>query len=148
VPTLFGRNLVPNSFNEKSPLKHKCHWDVSGSYPGLFNYGRICWLRAPPAQQPFSALNPARMKVVSVDALPEQLAYVEKGIVRKFSAAGLKKVKSAKTKWGDYPVLSLTGERPDGSPVFVAWIGINSTHTTSEGLPATVSASSSFGEML
>ena len=50
----------------------------------------------------------------------------EKNIVANYSAAGLKKVKSAKTKWGDYPVLSLTGERPDGSPVFVAWVGINS----------------------
>ena len=42
------------------------------------------------------------------------------------SAFGFKKVKSAKTKWATYPVLSLTGERPDGSPFFVAWIGINS----------------------
>jgi len=50
----------------------------------------------------------------------------EKNIVANYSAAGLKKVKSAKTKWGDYPVLSLTGERPDDSPVFVAWVGINS----------------------
>lgn len=50
----------------------------------------------------------------------------EKDIVANYSAAGLRKVKSAKTKWGNYPVLSLTGERPDGSPVFVAWIGINS----------------------
>jgi len=50
----------------------------------------------------------------------------EKNIVANYSAAGLKKVKSGKTKWGSYPVLSLTGERPDGSPVFVAWIGINS----------------------
>ena len=50
----------------------------------------------------------------------------EKNIVANYSTAGLKKVKSAKTKWGAYPVLSLTGERPDGSPVFVAWIGINS----------------------
>ena len=50
----------------------------------------------------------------------------EKNIVANFSVAGLKKVKSSKTKWGVYPVLSLTGERPDGSPVFVAWVGINS----------------------
>jgi hypothetical protein len=50
----------------------------------------------------------------------------EKNIESNSANAGLKKVKSAKTKWGDYPVLSLTGERPDGSPVFVAWLGINS----------------------
>ncbi len=50
----------------------------------------------------------------------------EKDIVANYFAAGLKEVKSGKAKWGSYPVLSLTGERPDGSPVFVAWIGINS----------------------
>jgi hypothetical protein len=50
----------------------------------------------------------------------------ERDIVKNYSAAGLKKVKSSKIKWGNYPVLTLTGERPDGSPVFVAWIGINS----------------------
>lgn len=50
----------------------------------------------------------------------------EKDLVANFTALGLKKVKSDKTKWGAYPVLSLTGERPDGSPVFVAWVGINS----------------------
>ncbi len=50
----------------------------------------------------------------------------EKNIEANFSKMGLKKVKSSKSKWGDYPVLSLTGERPDNSPVFVAWVGINS----------------------
>ena len=50
----------------------------------------------------------------------------EKDLVVTLSGLGLKKVKSAKTKWGAYPVLSMTGERPDGSPAFAAWIGINS----------------------
>ena len=50
----------------------------------------------------------------------------EKNIEANFTKMGLKKVKSAKTKWGDYPVLSVTGERSDGTPVFVAWMGFNS----------------------
>lgn len=50
----------------------------------------------------------------------------EKNIEANYTKAGLRKVQSAKTKWGSYPVLSLTGERPDGSPVFVTWLGINS----------------------
>jgi len=50
----------------------------------------------------------------------------EKNIVANYSGAGLKNVKSTKTKWGSYPVLTLTGDRPDGSPIFVAWVGINS----------------------
>lgn len=50
----------------------------------------------------------------------------EKDLEANFQMMGVKHAKSARTKWGDYPVLSLTGERPDGSPVFVAWMGFNS----------------------
>jgi hypothetical protein len=50
----------------------------------------------------------------------------EKELETTFTGLGMQKVKSKKLKWGDYPVLSLTGERPNGSPVYVAWIGINS----------------------
>lgn len=50
----------------------------------------------------------------------------ERNLDSNYRAAGLKNVKSAKTKWGPYPVLSLTGDRPDGVPFFIAWIGINS----------------------
>ncbi|HSH93891.1 MAG TPA: hypothetical protein VK968_07080 [Roseimicrobium sp.] len=50
----------------------------------------------------------------------------EANIVRALKAVGAKKMKSTKTKWGKYPVMSVTGERPDGSPIFSAWIGINS----------------------
>jgi hypothetical protein len=51
---------------------------------------------------------------------------IEKDLVANLTSSGTKKVKSSKSKWGDYPVLSVAGERPDGSPVFVAWVGINS----------------------
>ena len=51
---------------------------------------------------------------------------IEKDLVKNFASAGVRNVQSKKTKWGDYPVLSLTGERPNGSAVFIAWIGINS----------------------
>lgn len=50
----------------------------------------------------------------------------EKDLEATFGKLGVKGVKVAKRKWGDYPVLSVTGERPDGSPVFAAWVGINS----------------------
>ncbi|MDB6054509.1 MAG: hypothetical protein JWN25_2032 [Verrucomicrobiales bacterium] len=39
--------------------------------------------------------------------------------------AGMKQVKTARTKWGSYPVLLLTGERPDGSNINIAWVGLN-----------------------
>ena len=51
----------------------------------------------------------------------------EKDLEAKSAAAGLKKAKVTKTKWGDYPVLSMTFENPlDGATMFVAWVGVNS----------------------
>lgn len=51
----------------------------------------------------------------------------EKDLAAKSSATGLKKVKTAKTEWGEYPVLSMTFENPlDGATMFVAWVGLNS----------------------
>jgi hypothetical protein len=41
----------------------------------------------------------------------------------------LKKVKMRKTKWGAYPVISMTGEISEG-PVFIAWLGVNSPNET------------------
>lgn len=50
----------------------------------------------------------------------------EKDLEANSKASGLKKVKTAKTKWGDYPVLSMTFENPlDGATMFVAWVGAN-----------------------
>lgn len=49
----------------------------------------------------------------------------EKDIVEAWTSLGMKHVKITKTKWGDYPVLAATGERPDGSTFYVAWVGIN-----------------------
>jgi hypothetical protein len=50
----------------------------------------------------------------------------EKDLEAKSKASGLKKVKVAKTKWGSYPVLSMTYENHlDGATMFVAWVGAN-----------------------
>ena len=52
----------------------------------------------------------------------------EKDLAAKTKAAGVKKVKVTKTKWGTYPVLSMTFENPlDGATMFAAWVGANST---------------------
>lgn len=51
---------------------------------------------------------------------------IEKDLAKNVGSLGLKNAKTKKSKWGKYPVLSLTGERPNGTPVFIAWIGINS----------------------
>ncbi len=40
-----------------------------------------------------------------------------------FAKVGVKNYKKAKHKWGPYPVLSVSGERPNGSTFFSAWIG-------------------------
>ncbi len=51
----------------------------------------------------------------------------EKDLEAKLSATGVKKVKTAKTKWGEYPVLNMIFENPrDGATMFVAWVGLNS----------------------
>jgi hypothetical protein len=50
----------------------------------------------------------------------------EKDLEAKSKTAGLKNVKVNKTKWGNYPVLSMTFENPlDGAQMFVAWVGAN-----------------------
>jgi hypothetical protein len=50
----------------------------------------------------------------------------EKDLEAKSKASGLKNVRVAKTKWGDYPVLSMRFENPlDGASMFVAWVGAN-----------------------
>ena len=41
-------------------------------------------------------------------------------------AVGAKNVSTKKLHWGTYPVLEFTGDRPNGSPFFTAWVGINS----------------------
>ena len=50
----------------------------------------------------------------------------EKDLEAKAKVSGLKKLKVTKTKWGNYPVLSMTFENPlDGATMFVAWVGAN-----------------------
>ena len=50
----------------------------------------------------------------------------EKALEAKSKAAGLTNVRISKTKWGNYPVLSMTFENPlDGARMFVAWVGAN-----------------------
>jgi len=50
----------------------------------------------------------------------------EQDLEAKSKASGLKNVKVAKSKWGNYPVLSMTFENPlDGATMFVAWVGAN-----------------------
>lgn len=50
----------------------------------------------------------------------------EKNLVGQCRSLGLKNLKTAKNKWGAYPVFSVTGNRSDGSTFYMAWIGINS----------------------
>ena len=45
---------------------------------------------------------------------------IEKDLEASLSRMGMKNVKTRKVNWGKYPVLSVTGERPDGSPAFFA----------------------------
>ena len=39
---------------------------------------------------------------------------------------GLQNVSKKKMHWGPYPVLTFSGDRPNGSVFFMAWVGINS----------------------
>lgn len=43
-------------------------------------------------------------------------------------AIGLQNFKSEKLQWGDYPVLAIEGELPDGRTFRVCWIGLNSPY--------------------
>ena len=49
----------------------------------------------------------------------------EKGLEKTLESMGMKEVKTRKLKWGDYPVLTMTAIRPDGTRAFTAWMGIN-----------------------
>jgi hypothetical protein len=68
---------------------------------------------------------------VTITPLVRQIAGTEqfpneKDLETKSMVSGLKKVKVAKTKWGNYPVLSMTFENPlDHATMFVAWVGAN-----------------------
>lgn len=49
----------------------------------------------------------------------------EAGLKEAMVDFGFHDVDILKYQWGAYPVLSATGTRPNGSPFFVAWVGIN-----------------------
>ena len=49
----------------------------------------------------------------------------EKDLEKKLESMGMKDVRTNKRKWGDYPVLTMTALRPDGTRAFTAWVGIN-----------------------
>lgn len=49
----------------------------------------------------------------------------EKGLEKTLESMGMKEVKTRKLKWGDYPVLTMTALRPDGTRALSAWVGIN-----------------------
>lgn len=49
----------------------------------------------------------------------------EKDLEKTLKSMGMKEVLTTKLKWGDYPVLTMTALRPDGTRAFTAWVGIN-----------------------
>jgi hypothetical protein len=49
-PTGWGCKSASPSSTQPSLLKHRRRWGVSWLPPGLFNYGRICWIRFVPQQ--------------------------------------------------------------------------------------------------
>jgi len=49
----------------------------------------------------------------------------EKEMEQGLAKSGIKNVKLRKLAWGDYPLLELTGTRPDGSVVRIVWVGLN-----------------------
>ena len=51
---------------------------------------------------------------------------LEKEIEQEFRRLGVKNLKMEKIKWGNYPVLSVEGLRPDGTSMHTAWVGLNS----------------------
>jgi hypothetical protein len=51
---------------------------------------------------------------------------VEKDLDAMVKATGVRKSATDKHRWGKYPVLEWTGERPNGHPIYAAWVGINS----------------------
>jgi hypothetical protein len=52
----------------------------------------------------------------------------EANLVAATSAMGMRDVHKETSHWGKYPVLSLTGKRPDGMPFYMAWIGLNNAN--------------------
>jgi hypothetical protein len=53
----------------------------------------------------------------------------DENIIANLTASGVKDVKLQKNKWGNYPVLALTGMAKGNSPMFTAFLGINSPDT-------------------
>ncbi len=50
----------------------------------------------------------------------------EKSVENLFTRTGTKDLKVQKFTWGSHPVLAVTGKRPNGAPIHLAWIGLNS----------------------
>ncbi|CAN5755758.1 hypothetical protein BH09VER1_BH09VER1_12690 [soil metagenome] len=50
----------------------------------------------------------------------------EENMAATLTSSGVKNVKIRKTKWGDFPVLALTGQAKSGLAMFTAFLGINS----------------------
>ena len=50
----------------------------------------------------------------------------EDSMAARLTSSGVRNVNTRKTKWGNYPVLVLTGDAPEGLSMFTAFVGINS----------------------
>jgi hypothetical protein len=51
--------------------------------------------------------------------------FTNEQIDQQMRAIGFRDVNKQKLRWGPYPVLAVTGTRPDGTPFYAAWVGTN-----------------------